>query len=38
MQQVGAEHFMGLFHIGDMAHGEVLASLDRFHREVQPAL
>ena len=38
MQQVGADHFMGLFHIGNMPHADVIASLDRFHREVMPRL
>lgn len=38
VKQVGAGHFMGLFHIGNMAHSEVMASLTRFSREVLPAL
>jgi alkanesulfonate monooxygenase SsuD/methylene tetrahydromethanopterin reductase-like flavin-dependent oxidoreductase (luciferase family) len=38
MSQVGADHFMGLFHIGNMAHADVMASLERFHREVMPQL
>lgn len=36
MQQVGAEHFMGMFHIGNLQHEKVIASLDRFHKEVMP--
>ncbi len=38
MQQVGADHFMGMFHIGNMDHSDVLGSLNRFHREVMPQL
>ncbi|HLF79140.1 MAG TPA: LLM class flavin-dependent oxidoreductase [Dehalococcoidia bacterium] len=38
MEQVGAEHFMGMFHIGNLAHEQVIGSLDRFHKEVMPAL
>ena len=38
MRQVGAGHFMGMFHIGNLAHQQVIASLDRFHREVMPRL
>lgn len=38
MQQVGADHFMGMFHIGNLPHEKVMASLDLFHREVMPAL
>lgn len=38
MDQVGASQFMGMFHIGNMAHAQVLSSLDRFQRDVMPAL
>ena len=38
LQRVGAGHFMGMFHIGNLAHPEVIASLDRFQREVMSAL
>ncbi|HEU0072601.1 MAG TPA: LLM class flavin-dependent oxidoreductase [Dehalococcoidia bacterium] len=38
MASVGAGHFMGMFHIGNMAHDEVLRSLERFSRHVMPAL
>jgi alkanesulfonate monooxygenase SsuD/methylene tetrahydromethanopterin reductase-like flavin-dependent oxidoreductase (luciferase family) len=38
MQGVGAGHFMGMFHIGNLAHQEVLRSLERFSTEVAPAL
>jgi alkanesulfonate monooxygenase SsuD/methylene tetrahydromethanopterin reductase-like flavin-dependent oxidoreductase (luciferase family) len=35
---VGAGHFMGMFHIGNLAHSEVVTSLERFSKEVAPAL
>jgi len=38
MGQVGADHFMGMFHIGNMDHRKVLSSLDLFHKEVMPQL
>ena len=38
MRLVGAEHFMGMFHIGNLPHSKVLASLDLFHKEVMPQL
>jgi alkanesulfonate monooxygenase SsuD/methylene tetrahydromethanopterin reductase-like flavin-dependent oxidoreductase (luciferase family) len=38
MRAVGAGHFMGMFHIGNMAHENVVASLERFSKEVAPAL
>ena len=38
MAAVGAGHFMGMFHIGNLAHEEVVKSLERFSREVAPAL
>ena len=38
MGRVGAGHFMGMFHIGNLAHAEVVRSLERFSREVMPGL
>ena len=38
MSQVGADHFMGMFHIGNLPHRKVIASLDLFHKEVMPQL
>lgn len=38
MSQVGANHFMGMFHIGNLPHERVLASLNLFHRQVMPRL
>jgi alkanesulfonate monooxygenase SsuD/methylene tetrahydromethanopterin reductase-like flavin-dependent oxidoreductase (luciferase family) len=38
MHCVGAGQFMGMFHIGNLAHEQVVASLERFSREVMPAL
>jgi alkanesulfonate monooxygenase SsuD/methylene tetrahydromethanopterin reductase-like flavin-dependent oxidoreductase (luciferase family) len=38
MTSVGAGHFMGMFHIGNLAHQEVVTSLERFSTEVMPAL
>ena len=38
MDQVGAGHFMGMFHIGNLAHKHVVSSLERFHKEVMPQL
>ena len=38
MRQVGAAHFMGMFHIGNLSHQHVIDSLDRFHQEVMPAV
>jgi alkanesulfonate monooxygenase SsuD/methylene tetrahydromethanopterin reductase-like flavin-dependent oxidoreductase (luciferase family) len=38
MRQVGAAHFMGMFHIGNLAHDKVISSLNLFHREVMPRL
>ena len=34
MKQIGADHFMGMFHIGNLPHRKVLASLNLFHKEV----
>jgi alkanesulfonate monooxygenase SsuD/methylene tetrahydromethanopterin reductase-like flavin-dependent oxidoreductase (luciferase family) len=36
--RVGAAHFMGMFHIGNLPHKTVMASLKRFHQHVMPAL
>src|SRR3970040_1424333 len=38
MKQVGADHFMGLFHIGNLAHDKVIRSLDLFKKEIIPRL
>lgn len=38
MKQIGAGHFMGMFHIGNLAHDNVVSSLNLFHREVMPRL
>jgi alkanesulfonate monooxygenase SsuD/methylene tetrahydromethanopterin reductase-like flavin-dependent oxidoreductase (luciferase family) len=38
MESVGAGQFMGMFHIGNLAHEEVVASLERFSKEVMPAV
>lgn len=38
MRQVGAEHFMGMFHIGHLAHEKVVNALKLFHKEVMPQL
>ena len=38
MDRVDAGHFMGMFHIGNLAHEEVVRSLERFSAEVRPAL
>jgi alkanesulfonate monooxygenase SsuD/methylene tetrahydromethanopterin reductase-like flavin-dependent oxidoreductase (luciferase family) len=38
MNQVGAEHFMGMFHIGDLPHHKVVHSLNLFKKEVMPRL
>ncbi|HWO43642.1 MAG TPA: LLM class flavin-dependent oxidoreductase [Candidatus Eisenbacteria bacterium] len=38
MQQIGANHFMGMFHIGNLAHEKVVASLNLFHKEIMPRL
>jgi alkanesulfonate monooxygenase SsuD/methylene tetrahydromethanopterin reductase-like flavin-dependent oxidoreductase (luciferase family) len=34
MRQIGAGHFMGMFHIGNLAHDKVISSLNLFHKEV----
>lgn len=38
MGQVGADHFMGMFHIGNLPHEKVMASLELFHGKVMPQL
>ncbi|MGH7774184.1 MAG: LLM class flavin-dependent oxidoreductase [Candidatus Binatia bacterium] len=38
MKQVGADHFMGMFHIGNLSHQKVIASLELFHKEIMPQL
>jgi alkanesulfonate monooxygenase SsuD/methylene tetrahydromethanopterin reductase-like flavin-dependent oxidoreductase (luciferase family) len=38
METVGAGQFMGMFHIGNLAHEEVVGSLQRFSKQVMPAL
>jgi hypothetical protein len=38
MKQVGAGHFMGMFHIGNLAHDKVIAALERFKKEIMPRL
>jgi len=38
MQQVGADHFMGMFHIGNLSHDKVVRSLDLFAKEIMPRL
>lgn len=38
MKQIGADHFMGMFHIGNLTHEKVLHSLDLFKKEIMPRL
>jgi alkanesulfonate monooxygenase SsuD/methylene tetrahydromethanopterin reductase-like flavin-dependent oxidoreductase (luciferase family) len=38
MKQIGAGHFMGMFHIGNLAHDKVVSSLDLFKKEIMPRL
>jgi alkanesulfonate monooxygenase SsuD/methylene tetrahydromethanopterin reductase-like flavin-dependent oxidoreductase (luciferase family) len=38
MRQVGAEHFMGMFHIGNLSHQSVMRSLELFAEKVAPQL
>jgi alkanesulfonate monooxygenase SsuD/methylene tetrahydromethanopterin reductase-like flavin-dependent oxidoreductase (luciferase family) len=38
MQRVGAGHFMGMFHIGNLPHDKVINSLALFSKEVMPRL
>lgn len=37
-KQVGANQFMGMFHIGNMKHEQVVHSLDLFKKEIMPRL
>jgi alkanesulfonate monooxygenase SsuD/methylene tetrahydromethanopterin reductase-like flavin-dependent oxidoreductase (luciferase family) len=38
MNQVGANHFMGMFHIGNLHHDKVISSLNLFKNEIMPRL
>jgi alkanesulfonate monooxygenase SsuD/methylene tetrahydromethanopterin reductase-like flavin-dependent oxidoreductase (luciferase family) len=38
MEQIGAGHFMGMFHIGNLAHEKVVSSLNLFKKEIMPRL
>jgi len=38
MQQIGADHFMGMFHIGNLPHANVVKSLELFKQEIMPQL
>jgi alkanesulfonate monooxygenase SsuD/methylene tetrahydromethanopterin reductase-like flavin-dependent oxidoreductase (luciferase family) len=38
MKQVGADHFMGMFHIGNLKHERVINSLNLFTKEIMPRL
>ena len=38
MRQMGADHFLGMFHVGNLPHSKVMASLNLFHKEVMPQL
>jgi alkanesulfonate monooxygenase SsuD/methylene tetrahydromethanopterin reductase-like flavin-dependent oxidoreductase (luciferase family) len=38
MEQVGAGHFMGMFHIGNLHHDRVIHSLDLFKKDIMPRL
>ena len=38
MEHIGAGHFMGMFHIGNLAHDNVINSLNLFTKEVMPRL
>ena len=38
MKQIGADHFMGMFHIGNLAHEKVISCLDLFKKEIMPRL
>ena len=38
MKQIGADHFMGMFHIGNLAHDKVISSLNLFKKEIMPRL
>ena len=38
MNQIGANHFMGMFHIGNLHHDKVISSLNLFKKEIMPRL
>ena len=38
MKQIGADHFMGMFHIGNLPHEKVISSLNLFKKEIMPRL
>jgi alkanesulfonate monooxygenase SsuD/methylene tetrahydromethanopterin reductase-like flavin-dependent oxidoreductase (luciferase family) len=38
MKQIGANHFMGMFHIGNLAHEKVVSSLNLFKKEIMARL
>jgi alkanesulfonate monooxygenase SsuD/methylene tetrahydromethanopterin reductase-like flavin-dependent oxidoreductase (luciferase family) len=38
MNQIGAQHFMGMFHIGNLRHDKVISSLNLFKKEIMPRL
>ena len=38
MKQIGANHFMGMFHIGNLPHEKVISSLDWFKKDIMPRL
>lgn len=38
MASIGADHFMGMFHIGNTPHKDVVDSLNLFQKEVMPQL
>ena len=38
MKQIGANHFMGMFHIGNLHHEKVISSLNLFKKEIMPRL
>jgi hypothetical protein len=38
MKQIGANHFMGMFHIGNLPHDKVISSLNLFSKEIMPRL
>jgi len=38
MAHIGAGHFMGMFHIGNLSHAHVINSLNLFTKEVMPWL
>jgi alkanesulfonate monooxygenase SsuD/methylene tetrahydromethanopterin reductase-like flavin-dependent oxidoreductase (luciferase family) len=38
MKQIGAGHFMGMFHIGNLHHDKVISSLNLFKKEIMSRL